>query len=585
MFILSINLNYSIILARREEVSESLACKHLLKFVCKNSKGELYYPFASHPRFKFWFYDRIRRHRSLDQCKVYLKQNPSDANLSISELKSIIQSGNSMQLLQRMSAYSSNVTGCDSYWHKRRCELEATFEQKAPATVFFTFSYADNHWLDLHRLMPRYYQSNDDTVKDNHKYQDVIANPHLVDWYFSYRLNAFLECVFDNILDCEWRWHRFEWQSRTAIHAHGAARFSNDPGLIELTKVVYNSRLHIRRAVGKVFTNIEEIEQFEKKVDNGIQAEKLILSYVDTLITAMNTRIDNGGLQIGVPDPHPCGLRTTDIEDSKLDNDYLDICNCCQRHVCRLEGYCKSKKCDNKCRFGYPFQIEPVSRIEFTETENSVRATVLCMRNDPFMNVHNRVICHTWRGNVDMQIILDHHAAVNYMVKYATKSEKAGTNYTQVMKDVIGRATEEENPQTKIRSIMLKSIAGKRDLGQCEVSRLLLSEPMYHSTFNYVNLSTDLFTKEVNINANANEDDDATKKNIIDFYADRFNNQRLQNALDDINNLMEFTRKFIVKKGELALRENPEKVVVIPFPKVYFFKLILVKFIIVFNLK
>ena len=37
------------------------------------------------------------------------------------------------------------------------------------------------------------------------------------------------------ILARNWRWHRFEWQSRTSIHAHGAARFSNDPGLIELT--------------------------------------------------------------------------------------------------------------------------------------------------------------------------------------------------------------------------------------------------------------------------------------------------------------------------------------------------------------
>ena len=63
-----------------------------------------------------------------------------------------------------------------------------------------------------------------------------------------------------------------------------------------------------------------------------------------------------------------------------------------------------------------------------------------------------------------------------------------------------------------MRSIIVKSIAGKRDLGQCEVARLLLSEPLYHSNFNYVNLSTDLFTKEVNISNKADDDDDATKK-------------------------------------------------------------------------
>ena len=185
-----------------------------------------------------------------------MKQNPGDANLTISELKAAISNGDSSQLMKRMCAYSSNITGSDSYWHKRRCELEANFEQKAPATIFFNFSYADNHWNDLHRLMPRYFNQENEAIKEldnNFKYREVVNNPHLVDWYFSYRLNYFLGTVFDKILDCEWRWHRFEWQSRTSIHAHGCARFKNDPGLIELTKKVYSSYLQIKNSIGKFF--------------------------------------------------------------------------------------------------------------------------------------------------------------------------------------------------------------------------------------------------------------------------------------------------------------------------------------------
>jgi len=53
-----------------------------------------------------------------------------------------------------MSTYAANITGSDAYWYKRRQELVAIFEQKKTATIFFTFSYADNHWADLHRLMP-----------------------------------------------------------------------------------------------------------------------------------------------------------------------------------------------------------------------------------------------------------------------------------------------------------------------------------------------------------------------------------------------------------------------------------------------
>ena len=108
----------------------------------------------------------------------------------------------------------------------------------------------------------------------------------------------------------------------------------------------------------------------------------------------MNSRIEEDGIQIGVPEPHPCGLRTSNISPYDLENDYLDLINCCQRHVCRLYGYYKSKKSGPSNSFGYPFKLEPVSKIELIENENSVRANILTMRNDPYINVHNRLICH-----------------------------------------------------------------------------------------------------------------------------------------------------------------------------------------------
>jgi hypothetical protein len=447
------------------EVSESLAVKHLMKVVTKSVKnGIYYYPFASHHRFKFWFYDRIRRHRSLDQAKVFLKQNPTDANLTIQELKGLIRTGDSTNLLKRMSAYSANITNSDPYWAKRRNELQATFEQQKPATIFFTFSYADNHWHDLHRLMPRYYQTSLDNLDTSKKYTDVLNHPHLVDWYFSFRLNKFLEIFFDSVLECEWRWHRYEWQSRNAIHAHGAARFKNDPGLVQLTTKVYASRLAQESSIGRVFQNTTEIQILEDLINEGVEAEKIIINYTETLLTANNTRSDQVQ-EHSIPEPHPCGLRTKDVQN--FEKDYEEIINCCQRHVCRLNGYCKCKKPsqEKQCRFGYPFETCEKTTIVFTKTGNSVRATIVLKRNDPYLNVHIRCTCHFWRGNVDMQIILDYHAAIAYMVKYATKSETAGHSLNQLFKDVVGPSSNDDNPQSKIRSIMIKSIAGKRDLG------------------------------------------------------------------------------------------------------------------------
>ena len=42
------------------------------------------------------------------------------------------------------------------------------------------------------------------------------------------------------------------------------------------------------------------------------------------------------------------------------------------------------KKFKNKCKFGYPIQHESKTRIEFTETKNTVRAEIFLKRNDQF---------------------------------------------------------------------------------------------------------------------------------------------------------------------------------------------------------
>ena len=86
-------LNFYYLPGRLKQVSEAVGFKHLMKYACKNSDGELYYPFAQHPRFKFWAYDRRRRHSSLEQTRIFFQQNPEEANFSIKDLKSRINTG------------------------------------------------------------------------------------------------------------------------------------------------------------------------------------------------------------------------------------------------------------------------------------------------------------------------------------------------------------------------------------------------------------------------------------------------------------------------------------------------------------
>ena len=75
--------------ARLIPVKENDAINHLMKYTTTNSKGEVYYPFASNARFLFYAHDRIKRHATIKQCKVYLNQNSNDANLTAEDLKNM----------------------------------------------------------------------------------------------------------------------------------------------------------------------------------------------------------------------------------------------------------------------------------------------------------------------------------------------------------------------------------------------------------------------------------------------------------------------------------------------------------------
>ena len=84
-----------------------------------------------------------------------------------------------------ITAYYANFTGSDADWYLRHQELKAIFQQRGGGTAFFTFIFANYYWEDLHRLIPG------GLVEPNRRYRHVAKNPHLVDWYFSARLDDF----------------------------------------------------------------------------------------------------------------------------------------------------------------------------------------------------------------------------------------------------------------------------------------------------------------------------------------------------------------------------------------------------------
>ena len=50
-----------------------------------------------------------------------------------------------------------------------------------------------------------------------------------------------------------------------------------------------------------------------------------------------------------------------------------------------------------------------------------------------------------------------------------------------------------------------------------------MSEPFYHSSFVYVKLNTDLYSREINVEQMNNPNASATKSSLLDYFANRKN--------------------------------------------------------------
>ncbi len=51
------------------------------------------------------------------------------------------------------------------------------------------------------------------------------------------------------------------------------------------------------------------------------------------------------------------------------------------------------------------------------------RAKIVTKRNDSRLNNHQRLQLQGWRANCDIQVVIDHYACVEYLIKYAAKGE------------------------------------------------------------------------------------------------------------------------------------------------------------------
>jgi hypothetical protein len=262
----------------------------------------------------------IQRKRTLQQSGIFLKQNPGEAHLTIDELREMVASDNTNAFMSKISRYVANLAGSNAYWYKVREDLKAIVTTAGTPTFFFTFSSADMHWPDLHKL----FGTENGTIEE--KRQAVINNPHLVDWFFTQRLESFIKHWLYKTLDAKWHWYRFEYQARGSIHCHGTAKLNNDPGLCDLTKIALKAFLAQKY---KDKNKDENTSELDKDIIAGNKAAEKACRYVDWLLSTINPNPPDNDLWIR-PSIHPCQKHYQEINDCDIHDDYCDLLNMVQ---------------------------------------------------------------------------------------------------------------------------------------------------------------------------------------------------------------------------------------------------------------
>ena len=532
--------------------SQSFAAKlkHLIKF-SEKIDGKWVYRFASHPRFAYWAYNILYRRRILQQGNFFLKQNPSEANLTLSDLKEMLHNQSYTSLMSKLLHYTKNVSGTNAYWNSAKDDLKSIITQVGAPTIFWTLSCADFHWPEFHNLF-----SNNGEILDSERRKNVINNPHLLDWFFTERTEQFVKYWLKNALGAKWYWFRYEYAvQRGSIHCHGVAKLNSDPNLCELSQVALQGHL-AAQSLSKDQLSPEILLQKQQKVTQGLEAEKAICNYVDFLMSTQNPCNADNWVK---PSIHPCKRQFKDIQSNEWDKDYEDLLNSVQRHTQCSTAYCLRKRGqDNEvsCRFNFPKECCEKTHLQYENFKSKdgaqhYKVKVITKRNDSRLNNNQQIQLQGWRANCDIQVIIDYHSCMEYIAKYASKAEKISSVAREAFKSVLCESSNQNETNRALRTLMMRAV-GQRDMSIQEVMHQILSIKLVSSTFQVITASLDGSCK-LNLSKDGTL---STETSLLDSYAQRKIYEKDFPGISKCN-FIEFASNYCQTKTGIKKRTSP----------------------------
>ena len=256
--------------------------------------------FAKHPRFRFFALNTEMHWHALQTGRIYVRQHPGDAQLSLGELRDMV--GREGEAFSNRVLHTLPPCVAPGNIGKQRSRLLSMVYTLGLPTIFFTHSAADLQWPELACLI-----CPEDSESRASRTKAVIENPAIANWFFYYRVQKFIEAFYVGVLGATDYWIRFEWQHRGSPHVHGLAWLPNA-------------------------SNVEELLSSSNNSDT---AKEQIIQYADGLVSTCNPAILPDGSNVDdtpgpKTDPHICNQVYTKVED--FEQDLSDLVATCQRH-------------------------------------------------------------------------------------------------------------------------------------------------------------------------------------------------------------------------------------------------------------
>ena len=545
--------------------------------------------FARDVRFVLFAVNAYRRHKGITVSNVYAKN--LSAGTSMADVKEKVAQDDE-SIIQTLMHYGSGITGTAQYFKYEASRavsmqrfLRMDSENKEMFNVFLTFSLADNHMPELHRLLPgsdKYLgktlvKTMDDVPEgaDPSEYitkaedfrlrqKNLQENGHIVNYFGNKRLHLVMKYVLQGTLGVDFYFIRNEYQSRGSLHWHIVAHV---PGLEAPVQkeALGKYRFDLSPADLEIDEDTEDSYELRLLRDHPVVTDEKQASVEESRRQLVEFTADHLGISAVHPQadpklwPPPEGqaadapeincLREEDLDVFK-NNDYtltdlerlinrVNLHHCtktyCLRYLAELLRYI--------CRFRFPKELHGYcfeTEKSLPDTESIVgllqkhcasagadisNGKVHVMRNHPRIVETIEELLIIWRANCDTKLIQSLEALMKYIMKYAMKKEQNSPSFDAVVKELTDKTASDTPVRKLFARILLKTIAD-HDMGYHEAHKIVEGKPHieYSHGFKNVNL-TDV--RMLHIEAQA-DGAPATKKNPADIYWARETDENYQ---------------------------------------------------------